>query len=211
MSPLPVPAVSALARLYGVEEELSEVARRGSGSACRSMFGGFVQWQRGERPDGTDSLALQVAPETHWPELHVLVLVVRGQEGIWVGFRTQRAQEGPCPTGRVPPGQWGEEAGGQHGGDADQCGDQSPAEGTGTRDLSCPGWDRVPVPLEWGWRVWSDTQRVTVLRVSPNWGNCDPPAMDVTNLGWPQPVYCDCHGFGVTDHNPPAVGVTELG
>lgn len=82
LSPLPVPTVSALARLYGLEEELSEVARRGSGSACRSMFGGFVQWQRGERPDGTDSLALQVAPETHWPELRVLVLVVRGWQGI---------------------------------------------------------------------------------------------------------------------------------
>ncbi|NWQ90997.1 MVD1 decarboxylase, partial [Burhinus bistriatus] len=75
--------VSALARLYGVEGELSEVARRGSGSACRSMLGGFVQWQRGERPDGRDSLAHQVAPETHWPELRVLVLVVRdcGGEG----------------------------------------------------------------------------------------------------------------------------------
>ncbi|NXG10483.1 MVD1 decarboxylase, partial [Sakesphorus luctuosus] len=72
--------VSALARLYGVEEELSEVARRGSGSACRSMWGGFVQWQRGERPDGTDSLAHQVAPETHWPELRVLVLVVSGEK-----------------------------------------------------------------------------------------------------------------------------------
>ncbi|KAJ7413790.1 Diphosphomevalonate decarboxylase [Willisornis vidua] len=72
--------VSALARLYGVEEELSEVARRGSGSACRSMWGGFVQWQRGERPDGTDSLAHQVAPEPHWPELRVLVLVVSGEK-----------------------------------------------------------------------------------------------------------------------------------
>ncbi|XP_027575572.1 diphosphomevalonate decarboxylase [Pipra filicauda] len=72
--------VSALARLYGVEDELSEVARRGSGSACRSMWGGFVQWQRGERPDGTDSLAHQVAPETHWPELRVLVLVVSGKK-----------------------------------------------------------------------------------------------------------------------------------
>ncbi|NXC28832.1 MVD1 decarboxylase, partial [Campylorhamphus procurvoides] len=72
--------VSALARLYGVEDELSEVARRGSGSACRSMWGGFVQWQRGERPDGTDSVALQVAPETHWPELRVLVLVVSGEK-----------------------------------------------------------------------------------------------------------------------------------
>ncbi|NXD88252.1 MVD1 decarboxylase, partial [Halcyon senegalensis] len=72
--------VSALARLYGAEGELSEVARRGSGSACRSMLGGFVRWQRGERPDGRDSLAHQVAPETHWPELRVLVLVVSGEK-----------------------------------------------------------------------------------------------------------------------------------
>ncbi|NXH22825.1 MVD1 decarboxylase, partial [Bucco capensis] len=72
--------VSTLARLYGVEGELSEVARRGSGSACRSMLGGFVQWQQGERPDGKDSLAQQVAPETHWPELRVLILVVSGEK-----------------------------------------------------------------------------------------------------------------------------------
>ncbi|NXX77506.1 MVD1 decarboxylase, partial [Urocolius indicus] len=72
--------VAALARLYGVEGELSEAARRGSGSACRSMAGGFVRWQRGERPDGSDSLAQQVAPETHWPELRVLVLVVSGEK-----------------------------------------------------------------------------------------------------------------------------------
>ncbi|XP_064884883.1 diphosphomevalonate decarboxylase [Columba livia] len=83
--------VSALARLYGVEGELSEVARRGSGSACRSMLGGFVQWQRGERPDGRDSLALQVAPETHWPELRVLVMVVSGEKkpvGSTAGMQT---------------------------------------------------------------------------------------------------------------------------
>ncbi|NXW58074.1 MVD1 decarboxylase, partial [Eurystomus gularis] len=83
--------VSALARLYGVEGELSEVARRGSGSACRSMMGGFVQWHRGERPDGRDSLAQQVAPETHWPELRVLVLVVSGEKkqvGSTAGMQT---------------------------------------------------------------------------------------------------------------------------
>ncbi|KAM9228084.1 diphosphomevalonate decarboxylase [Leptosomus discolor] len=83
--------VSALARLYGVEGELSEVARRGSGSACRSMLGGFVQWERGERPDGRDSLAHQVAPETHWPELRVLVLVVSGDKkevGSTAGMQT---------------------------------------------------------------------------------------------------------------------------
>ena len=34
--------------------------RLGSGSACRSVFGGFVKWERGEREDGTDSIAVQV-------------------------------------------------------------------------------------------------------------------------------------------------------
>ncbi|XP_025898075.1 diphosphomevalonate decarboxylase [Nothoprocta perdicaria] len=83
--------VSALARLYGVQGELSAVARRGSGSACRSMLGGFVQWQRGERADGEDSVALQVAPETHWPELRVLVLVVSAEKkpvGSTAGMQT---------------------------------------------------------------------------------------------------------------------------
>uniref|UniRef100_A0A8D0L5N9 Diphosphomevalonate decarboxylase n=1 Tax=Sphenodon punctatus TaxID=8508 RepID=A0A8D0L5N9_SPHPU len=72
--------VSALARLYGVEGELSEVARQGSGSACRSMLGGFVQWLMGEKPDGKDSIAQQVAPETHWPELRILILVVSAEK-----------------------------------------------------------------------------------------------------------------------------------
>lgn len=71
-----MPAAYALARVYGVESDLSEVARRGSGSACRSLYGGFVEWQMGERADGKDSIARQVAPESHWPELRVLILVV---------------------------------------------------------------------------------------------------------------------------------------
>lgn len=72
----PVLTAYTLARVYGVESDLSEVARRGSGSACRSLYGGFVEWQMGERADGKDSVARQVAPESHWPELRVLILVV---------------------------------------------------------------------------------------------------------------------------------------
>ncbi|NWX14927.1 MVD1 decarboxylase, partial [Aegotheles bennettii] len=86
--------VSALARLYGAEGELSEVARRGSGSACRSMLGGFVRWDRGHRPDGRDSIARQVDPETHWPELRVLILVVSGEKkqvGSTAGMQTSVA------------------------------------------------------------------------------------------------------------------------
>lgn len=81
----------ALARVYGVESDLSEVARRGSGSACRSLYGGFVEWQMGEQADGKDSIARQVAPESHWPELRVLILVVSAEKkltGSTVGMQT---------------------------------------------------------------------------------------------------------------------------
>lgn len=71
--------VYTLARVFGVEGELSGIARQGSGSACRSMYGGFVQWIMGHQDDGKDSLAQQVEPETHWPELRVLVLVVSAE------------------------------------------------------------------------------------------------------------------------------------
>ena len=68
----------ALATLMGCAEgvELSDVARMGSGSASRSLFGGFVRWSMGERADGADSLASQVAPLEHWPEMHALICVV---------------------------------------------------------------------------------------------------------------------------------------
>uniref|UniRef100_A0A8D1V9D5 Diphosphomevalonate decarboxylase n=1 Tax=Sus scrofa TaxID=9823 RepID=A0A8D1V9D5_PIG len=81
----------ALARVYGVEGDLSEVARRGSGSACRSLYGGFVEWQMGQRADGKDSIAQQVAPESHWPELRVLILVVSAEKklmGSTAGMQT---------------------------------------------------------------------------------------------------------------------------
>lgn len=69
-------AVYALARLYNVKGDISSIARQGSGSACRSLAGGFVRWHAGKAADGSDSLATQVVPASHWPEMRVVILVV---------------------------------------------------------------------------------------------------------------------------------------
>lgn len=73
--------VAAFAKLFNAKEEfpgqLSTIARQGSGSACRSLYGGFVAWRMGgEKEDATDSLAEQIADENHWPEIRALILVV---------------------------------------------------------------------------------------------------------------------------------------
>lgn len=55
-------------------EHLSELARRGSGSAARSIFGGFVVMAKGEREDGTDAVARPLLESAAWP-LEVVVAV----------------------------------------------------------------------------------------------------------------------------------------
>jgi len=35
-----------------------------------------VKWIRGDRDDGKDSIAVQIAPADHWPEMRLLILVV---------------------------------------------------------------------------------------------------------------------------------------
>ncbi|XP_020107179.1 diphosphomevalonate decarboxylase MVD2, peroxisomal-like [Ananas comosus] len=75
--------VFALAKLMNVKEEygeLSSIARQGSGSACRSIYGGFVKWAMGNNPDGSDSIAIQLAEETHWNDLFIVIAVVSSKQ-----------------------------------------------------------------------------------------------------------------------------------
>ncbi|MBW0474799.1 hypothetical protein O181_014514 [Austropuccinia psidii MF-1] len=68
-----------LSKLYALSlspSELSMIARQGSGSACRSIFGGFVAWEMGSIDDGSDSMAVEVANQAHWADLEALICVV---------------------------------------------------------------------------------------------------------------------------------------
>ncbi len=66
-------AASAAAGLNLSEAQLSRLARLGSGSACRSVPQGFVEWQAGEGDE--DSYAFSIAPPEHWDLADCIALV----------------------------------------------------------------------------------------------------------------------------------------
>lgn len=57
---------------------LSSFARIGSGSAARSLWQGFVKWQKGQQSDGSDSYAIPIASD--WQALRIALLEINTAE-----------------------------------------------------------------------------------------------------------------------------------
>jgi diphosphomevalonate decarboxylase len=75
-------AASHAAGLRLSPSELSELARRGSGSAARSIFGGFVEMQAGIRSDGSDAVANQLLAEHAWDVRLCVAITAQGEKEI---------------------------------------------------------------------------------------------------------------------------------
>jgi len=66
-------SASKAAGLNLSEAELSRLARRGSGSASRSIPAGFVEWQMGKSEK--DSFSFSIAPVNHWDLVDCVAIV----------------------------------------------------------------------------------------------------------------------------------------
>jgi len=81
------------------EIELSRLARRGSGSACRSVPGGFVEWLPG-RSD-RDSFAVTLAPARHWDLVDCITLISRLPKPVGSTEGHTLAKSSPFQKARV--------------------------------------------------------------------------------------------------------------
>ncbi len=95
---LTLAAVSA-AGIEMNEKDLSRLARRGSGSACRSVPGGFVEWYRGN--SDLDSFALSIAPPDHWALADCIAIADFAQKRTGSSEGHTRAKSSPLQASRV--------------------------------------------------------------------------------------------------------------
>jgi diphosphomevalonate decarboxylase len=95
---LAVAAAGAL-HLNLSEAELSRLARLGSGSACRSIPGGFVEWRAGERD--ADSYAFSIAPPDYWPLVDCIAVLETAHKPVGSTEGHLLADTSPLQPARV--------------------------------------------------------------------------------------------------------------
>ena len=81
------------------EGEASAFARMGSGSAARSIYGGFVEWHAGR--DHATSRAEPLAPPSHWDLRDVVVVLSEGEKKVGSSEGHEVAETSPFNAGRV--------------------------------------------------------------------------------------------------------------
>ena len=92
-------SASSAAGLNLSERELSQLARTGSGSASRSIPGGFVEWQAGK--DHDSSFAFSIADPDHWDLADLIVLISLEHKEIGSSLGHQLAETSPLQEIRV--------------------------------------------------------------------------------------------------------------
>jgi len=81
------------------ERDLSRLARLGSGSACRSIPGGFVEWQAGH--SDSDSSAFSIAPADHWALADLVTVVQSGRKSVGSSEGHILASTSPLQSARL--------------------------------------------------------------------------------------------------------------
>jgi diphosphomevalonate decarboxylase len=92
-------AAAAAAGLAGSEAQFSALARRGSGSACRSVPGGFVEWQMGT--GDKDSYAVSIAPPEHWALADVIAMLSAAHKATGSTEGHALAETSPLQPARI--------------------------------------------------------------------------------------------------------------
>ncbi len=81
------------------EAALSRLARRGSGSACRSVPGGFVEWYAGT--DDASSYAVSIAPPEHWALVDLIAIVSTSHKAVGSAQGHALAPTSPLQAARL--------------------------------------------------------------------------------------------------------------
>jgi diphosphomevalonate decarboxylase len=81
------------------ERALTVLARQGSGSACRSIPAGFVEWHAGQTSG--ESFAEPIAPPDHWDIRDLVVIVQTGHKSVGSSKGNELVHTSPFAAARL--------------------------------------------------------------------------------------------------------------